>query len=65
MLIHFTTLQELLEIRQKQRTAPQLVEEIRKQADDVPHLLPLFWITFPYNRKISFDVKHLSIALCN
>ncbi|RZB66778.1 Protein ACTIVITY OF BC1 COMPLEX KINASE 7, chloroplastic isoform A [Glycine soja] len=26
--------QELLEIRQKQRTAPQLVEEIRKQADD-------------------------------
>ncbi|KAG5109211.1 hypothetical protein JHK82_038434 [Glycine max] len=37
--------QELLEIRQKQRTAPQLVEEIRKQADDVPHLLPLFWIT--------------------
>ncbi|KAH1211234.1 Protein ACTIVITY OF BC1 COMPLEX KINASE 7, chloroplastic [Glycine max] len=26
--------EELLEIRQKQRTAPQLVEEIRKQADD-------------------------------
>ncbi|XP_047180402.1 protein ACTIVITY OF BC1 COMPLEX KINASE 7, chloroplastic-like [Vigna umbellata] len=26
--------QELLDIRQKQRTGPQLVEEIRKQADD-------------------------------
>jgi len=33
-----TTLQELLDMRQKQITPPQLVEEIRKQADDVPHL---------------------------
>jgi hypothetical protein len=31
--------QELLDIRQKQRTGPQLVEEIRKQADDVPFLI--------------------------
>ncbi|KAL5126146.1 Protein ACTIVITY OF BC1 COMPLEX KINASE 7, chloroplastic [Glycine soja] len=61
--IHFTTLQELLEIRQKQRTAPQLVEEIRKQADDVPHLLPLFWITFPYNRKISFDATTYTMSM--
>lgn len=31
------TLQELLDLRQKQRSGPQLVQEIRKQADDVPY----------------------------
>lgn len=30
-------LQELLDIRQRQRTGTQLVQEIRKQADDVLH----------------------------
>lgn len=28
-------IQELLDLRQQQRTGPQLVQEIRKQADDV------------------------------
>ncbi|RVX08347.1 Protein activity of BC1 complex kinase 7, chloroplastic [Vitis vinifera] len=32
--------QELLDIRQQQRTGPQLVQEIRKQADDVFYSLP-------------------------
>jgi len=43
-----TTLQELLDMRQKQITPPQLVEEIRKQADDVQHT-PLSWFFFFYD----------------
>lgn len=43
--------QELLDVRQKQQSGTQLVQEIRKQADDVLHLtrfsLPFssfFWL---------------------
>jgi len=35
-------------MRQKQITPPQLVEEIRKQADDVQHT-PLSWFFFFYD----------------
>lgn len=31
----FQIAQELLDIRQRQQTGPQLVQQIRKQADDV------------------------------
>ncbi|KAK8467659.1 hypothetical protein PHAVU_007G121568 [Phaseolus vulgaris] len=48
--------QELLDIRQKQRTGPQLVEEIRKQADDVRTNS----ITMPYRvQRIEEFVKQL------
>jgi hypothetical protein len=39
-------LQELLDIRQRQPTGPQLVQQITKQANDVPHFTWNFYFSF-------------------
>jgi superoxide dismutase len=39
--------QELLDARQKQQSATQVVEEIRKQADEVPNLTSCLFSLLP------------------
>lgn len=50
-------LQELLDVRQKRRTGPQLVEEIRKQADDVPYLIWNSHFSFPFQMIFLYNLK--------
>jgi hypothetical protein len=44
----YMLLQELLDIRQRQPTGPQLVQQITKQANDVPHFTWNFYFSFSF-----------------
>ncbi|RVW46261.1 Protein activity of BC1 complex kinase 7, chloroplastic [Vitis vinifera] len=50
--------QELLDIRQQQRTGPQFVQEIRKQADDVFYSLP-----FPLQFLLKIDARTYTMSM--